>query len=320
MVVVDLDRAKSEYRVPAMSSSVVIGASRAEAPPTLSQWDVDVALTSAADPPAPWVACTDLDQELEALAARIGDRPSASVTLAHVLRSSAGLSIPKALVVESLAYSALQSGPEFRTWLAERRTMVAKAATGDPVVVVREGSRLTITLNRPEAHNAYNASMRDGLCDALSIAVADPTLEEVHLVGAGPSFCSGGDLAEFGTFSDPVSAHLIRTSQSPARLLGCLAGRVTAHLHGSCVGSGIELPAFAGTVLADPASVFKLPEVEMGLIPGAGGTVSIARRIGRRRTAWLVLSGRSIDAPTSQTWGLVDRLVPRVLGPSPDRP
>ena len=177
-------------------------------------------------------------------------------------------------------------------------------------MVERDGPRLSITLNRPEVHNAYNAAMRDALCDALAIAVADDSIGEVQMLGAGPSFCSGGDLAEFGTFSDPVSAHLIRTTNSPALLLGCLADRVTAHMHGSCVGSGIELPAFAATVLADPASTFRLPEVAMGLIPGAGGTVSIPRRIGRMRTGWLALSGRPIDAATALAWGLVDRLVP----------
>jgi len=310
MVLVDLDVPSEDVDVH-ISSSVVVGVSRAPGPPPLAGRDVDVALTSAPRPPAPWVSCPDLDEELALLARRICTWPGAAVTLGHVLRSSGGLSIPQALVVESLAYSALQGGPEFRSWLEDRPATVAKASTGDPVLVAREGARLTITLNRPEVHNAYNALMRDGLCDALSIATADTSVQDVHLLGEGPSFCSGGDLNEFGTFADPVSAHLVRTSQSPALLLGRLARRVTAHLHGSCVGSGIELPAFAGTVLADPASTFQLPEMGMGLVPGAGGTVSISRRIVRRRTGWLVLSGRSIDARTAQAWGLVDRLQAR---------
>jgi enoyl-CoA hydratase/carnithine racemase len=319
MVVVDLDDTTSEDRVPNRCSSVVVGVSRAGEPPSLAGREVDVALTSTVGSPAPWVASPDVDQELELLVDQIRERPLAAVTLVHVLRSSDGLSIPKGLLVESLAYSALQSGPEFRTWLDARPTMTPKAEKGDPVLVARDGHRLTIALNRPEVHNAYNASMRDALCDALSIAAADPSVEEVRLLGAGRSFCSGGDLSEFGTFTDPVRAHLIRTSHSPARLLGCLADRVTAHVHGSCVGSGIEIPTFAATVLADPASTFRLPEVAMGLIPGAGGTVSIPRRIGRRRAGWLALSGRPIDAATAQAWGLVDGLRPRILGPIPPR-
>jgi enoyl-CoA hydratase/carnithine racemase len=79
-------------------------------------------------------------------------------------------------------------------------------------------------------------------------------------------------------------------------------------VHGSCIGAGMELPAFAHHVEADPGAAFSLPEVAMGLIPGAGGTVSITRRIGRQRTAWLALTRQPIDAPTALRWGLVDRL------------
>jgi enoyl-CoA hydratase/carnithine racemase len=83
---------------------------------------------------------------------------------------------------------------------------------------------------------------------------------------------------------------------------------VVAHLHGACVGSGIELPAFAGRVLAAPDTTIALPEVGLGLLPGAGGTVSLPRRIGRHRTALLALARPSIDASTALAWGLVDEL------------
>ncbi len=69
----------------------------------------------------------------------------------------------------------------------------------------------------------------------------------VAIRGAGPAFCSGGDLAEFGTAPDPSTAHLVRLRHSAGQLLHDLADRVTAHIHGACVGAGIELPAFAGT-------------------------------------------------------------------------
>jgi enoyl-CoA hydratase/carnithine racemase len=72
------------------------------------------------------------------------------------------------------------------------------------------------------------------------------------------------------------------------------------------LGSGLEMAAFCGRIMAAPDSVFGLPELSLGLIPGAGGTVSVTRRIGRWRTAYLVLSGLSIDADTAVTWGLAD--------------
>ena len=176
------------------------------------------------------------------------------------------------------------------------------------MLVERWGNRLEITLNRPEKHNAFSAEMRDALCEALEIAVADPTLRDIALRGERPTFCSGGDLDEFGSLPDPATAHVIRSTRNPARLMAACAERVQAELHGTCLGAGIELPAFAGRVVAWPDTSFRLPEVAMGLVPGAGGTVSLPRRIGRQRTAWLALSGLPIDAETALDWGLIDEI------------
>jgi enoyl-CoA hydratase/carnithine racemase len=79
-------------------------------------------------------------------------------------------------------------------------------------------------------------------------------------------------------------------------------------VHGACVGAGVELPAFAARVVAREDARFWLPELSMGLVPGAGGTVSLPRRIGRQRTAWLALSGAQLDASTALRWGLVDEI------------
>ena len=133
------------------------------------------------------------------------------------------------------------------------------------------------------------------------------------LAGAGPSFCSGGDLDEFGSFPDPATAHITRLARSSGRVLAAIAPKVVAHLHGACMGAGIELPAFAGRVVADPDTVISLPEVGLGLLPGAGGTVSLPRRIGRQRTCELALTQRRIDASTALGWGLVDEIAPRGL-------
>src|SRR5439155_24814131 len=102
---------------------------------------------------------------------------------------------------------------------------------------------------------------------------------------------AGGDLDEFGSFPDPATAHILRLRQSVGRRIEGVTDRVTAHLHGACVGSGIELPAFAGRVVAAESTRIALPELSLGLVPGAGGTVSLPRRIGRQRTARLALTG-----------------------------
>ena len=106
--------------------------------------------------------------------------------------------------------------------------------------------------------------MRGALVDALKLAELDPTLTRVLLDGAGPAFCAGGDLDEFGTTPDLVTAHLVRTRGGAALGLHRLAERVEVRVHGLCVGAGIELPAFAGRVVAAPDATFRLPEVGMG--------------------------------------------------------
>ena len=97
-------------------------------------------------------------------------------------------------------------------------------------------------------------------------------------------------------------------TRHPGLALDRLRKRARAHVHGRCIGAGVEVPAFAGDVWADPETTFELPELGLGLIPGAGGTVSLPRRIGAQRTAWMALTGRPIDATTALDWGLIDHI------------
>ncbi len=247
---------------------------------------------------------------------RFEQAPVACTALALLLRHHAGRSVADGLVAESAVYSTLQAGPEFATWQLRRprRSHPEPAPDATPEVdaprvqVARHGDELVVTLDRPAVRNALDAAMRDELWDAFAVAVADPGLS-VRWRGSGGSFCAGGDLDEFGSRSDPAHAHLIRLTRSLGRVVHDLADRTTVELHGACVGSGIELPAFAGRVVATPDTTISLPEPAFGLIPGAGGTVSLPRRIGRHRTAWLALTGASLDAATARSWGLVDEIV-----------
>jgi hypothetical protein len=253
------------------------------------------------------VVLDDAGDALSEVTATVDANPLAAVALVLLLRGGATRTLEEGLVAESSTYSLLQGGPEFARWRAARRVKPVAPQSGPAVVVERVGNQLRIALNRPARHNAFSAQMRDELASALGVAIADPDLDVV-LEGNGPSFCSGGDLDEFGSFPDPAHSHVIRLTRSPARLMASLGERVEVHLHGACVGAGIELPAFADRVVATPDTLISLPEVSLGLVPGAGGTASLPRRIGRQRTAELALSGTRLDAQKALRWGLVDEI------------
>ncbi len=251
------------------------------------------------------------DSDLGLLVEQVDRVPQAAVSLAVLLRQTETLPIAPALAAESAVYSMLQGGPEFAAWRASSPA-VADGGPGRPTVVFdRDDDRLFVTLDRPHRHNAISTRLRDELYAALMIALIDDSIRDVIVEGNGPSFCSGGDLGEFGSRPDPVTAHLTRLARSPAMLIERLRDRVEMRIHGSTFGGGIEMAAFAGRVIADPATQIALPEVSLGLIPGAGGTASLTRRIGRQRTALLGLLGTPIDAATALAWGLVDEITPR---------
>jgi enoyl-CoA hydratase/carnithine racemase len=256
------------------------------------------------------VTVASIDAAITELEKRINRWPQAATVCDDVLRAVDPTAATWAgALTESLAYSTLQSGPEFARWLTERGP-ARMPEIADPVLVERDRDILRVTLNRPQRHNAFSNDVRAALLEALTLAQLDSSISEVVLAGNGPSFCSGGDLAEFGTFSDPAEAHLVRTRHSPALLLDELTFRLgpgcRAEVHGRVLGSGLEMAAFCGRVVCRPDAVLGLPELSLGLIPGAGGTVSVTRRIGRWRTAYLVLSGQTIDAAMALDWGLAD--------------
>jgi hypothetical protein len=271
---------------------VVVGIGDADTVATLA--GVDIAVPS--------------EDELELLDDATGANPMASVALVQLLRMQRDLDPYDALVAESLTYATLQGGGEFGEWLRGRGMRVRRPAAEPPLLVERHGSELRLAFNRPRLFNLYDAATRDLLRQATADAVDDPTVGQVVLRGNGKAFCAGGDPAEFGTTRDTALAHLVRATANAAPTLLALAPRLTAHVHGACVGAGIELAAFAHRVVATEDAFFELPEVTMGLVPGAGGTVSLTRRIGRQRTAWLAISGDRLDAATALAWGLVDEL------------
>lgn len=257
-------------------------------------------------------ACDVVASSVDALsstAANIVRAPIAASVLVETLRATENMPALDALFVESLAYATLQAGPEFAHWRAERAVQIERQLeNGPPLLVAREGDRLRMTFNRPANRNAISIDLRDALVEAFAVAEFDTTIDTIDVCGNGACFSVGGDLAEFGHVSSPAEGHLIRMQRLPARALLAVAGRTRFHLHGACIGAGVELPAFGARIIARHDTFFQLPEIRFGLIPGAGGCVSIPRRIGRQRTAYLALSARRISARTALDWGLIDEI------------
>lgn len=278
---------------------------------------VGVAAATAALRPSVFdLVLADGDPALDALLATIDLHPVASTALAVLLRASAQLPVEHAIAAESAVYSMLQAGGDAVAWRAANRRVPSAESAAPAVLGERDTDVLRIVLNRPGRHNAFSRDLRDGLCELLALAASDDTISAVELAGNGPSFCSGGDLGEFGTFDDPAAAHSTRLARSAARLMARVGSRTSVYLHGACMGAGIELAAFARRVVAHPDSVIALPEIDLGLIPGAGGTASITQRIGRQRCAQLALAGAPISAATALEWGLIDAISPTTAAAS----
>ena len=233
--------------------------------------------------------------------------PYAAAVVVQLLRLLPSLSADAGLTAESLAYGLLQGSAEHRAWLADREKPAPRSA--GRIRQERVGDHLTITLDHPDSGNAIDRSMRDELHDALRLAGIDPEIARVSLRASGRTFSLGAELAEFGTTTDPATAYAIRCLTLPARAALACADRLDAHTQGGCVGAGLELAAWARRLTAAPDAWFHLPELSMGILPGAGGCVSLGRRIGRQRTALMILSGKRISARQALDWGLIDGIV-----------
>jgi len=169
-----------------------------------------------------------------------------------------------------------------------------------------------VTLNRPQALNAYNLQMRDELYQVLGAIKDDPEVKVAIFRGAGErAFCAGADLSEFLTAPSPVIARQVRWERDIWGLFLSITKPLIAALHGYVLGDGIEIALCCDLRLASEDAQFGMPEPGLGIIPAACGSQTVPRMIGRAKSLEVLLTGRWIKAEEARRLKLVNRVVPR---------
>src|SRR5829696_3128839 len=175
------------------------------------------------------------------------------------------------------------------------------AAINEVTDLTLEGDVAVITLDSPPV-NALSFRVRDGLFEGFEAAVADPSAAAIVLICAGRTFIAGADISEFGGDSKGASLAavqaLIESSTKP----------VVAAIHGTALGGGLEVALCAHYRIAVPSARCGLPEVTLGLLPGAGGTQRLPRIAGPRRALEMMTAGNHVPASECLAMGLVDEL------------
>ena len=174
-----------------------------------------------------------------------------------------------------------------------------------------DGHVVTVTLNRPEQHNAMNTAMGEDLLACFDGLARDAGARAVVLTGAGDrAFCAGGDLKERNGMTDEAwrAQHVI-FEQAAMKVLRCPVP-VIAAVEGFALAGGCELAILSDFIVASETAVFGVPETTLGIFPGIGGTQLLPRIIGAPLAKELIFTGRRMKADEARAAGLVNHLVP----------
>jgi len=171
----------------------------------------------------------------------------------------------------------------------------------------RDGAVLTITLNRPEVFNAFNATLHAALREALAEA-ADPAVRAVVVTGAGRGFCAGQDLKEFAEMPESIRERLEQTYHPNIRAIRALEKPVIAAVNGPCAGAGLSLACACDLRLAADSATFVPGFIGIGLVPDSGGSWFLHRLLGFARAFEWMTSNRKLTAAEAHAWGLVSEV------------
>ena len=170
----------------------------------------------------------------------------------------------------------------------------------------------TITFNRPKALNALNAALLDEFSKALDEIEADENIRVLVLTGSGDkSFVAGADITELATFSPLTAKNFAQKGHAIIAKLQQLPIAVIAAVNGFALGGGTEIAIACDFIYASENAKFGQPEINLGLIPGFGGTQRLPRLIGSNRAKELVYTGKMISAAEAENIGLANRVVPQ---------
>jgi enoyl-CoA hydratase len=176
------------------------------------------------------------------------------------------------------------------------------------LIVQHDGPITTITLNRPEVHNALDKELSAELNAAVTEVNVDRDCRIVVLRGAGDTFCAGDDIKEFNQWSVEEGPWQIRLYQETSNLISNLVPITIAAVDGVCTGGGLELTLVCDFVIATHRSRWGMPEINWAITPGWGGTGRLAKFAGRRKAKEWNLLGALFSAETARQYDLVNRL------------
>jgi enoyl-CoA hydratase len=183
----------------------------------------------------------------------------------------------------------------------------------DLVLVERQDGQRTalVRLNRPKQLNALNGAVMDALCEALEALDRDEGVRAIVVTGNERAFAAGADIGEM---SDATPVQMLTSNRiGQWDRIRRIAKPVIAAVNGWCLGGGCELAMTLDIILAGEGAKFGQPEINIGVIPGAGGTQRLPRAIGKGRAMEMILTGEPMDAREAERRGLVARVVPDEL-------
>ncbi|HEY1960924.1 MAG TPA: enoyl-CoA hydratase [Rhizomicrobium sp.] len=177
------------------------------------------------------------------------------------------------------------------------------------IIAKTEGAVGVITLNRPKALNALNSELLAELCDALEQWDADDTVRSIVLTGSERAFAAGADIKEMQPRSY-MEMYKTNFFADAADRIAAIRKPIVAAVAGYALGGGCELAMLCDFIIAADTAKFGQPEINLGVMPGIGGTQRLTRYVGKSKAMEMCLTGRNMDAAEAERSGLVSRVVP----------